>query len=355
MNSRSHIVRFLISWAMFCPSFVLLPASLSHAQAPKPKQATLGLYSSRHYDVDEKINKMFTDKTGITIQHIQMKEASHLVERIKAEGKATKADVVMTVDIGNIWRAASAGILADTDITAARQLVSNELQDPKGKWYAISQRARVIVYNKTKLKPDQVANYENLATPQFKGKVLIRSSNHVYNQSLVASFIKHLGKDKAETWVKGIASNLARKSEGGDTDQIRAVAAGVGDVAIVNSYYVVRLLKSKKPEDMAVVEKIGVVFPNQSDRGTHVNISGAAIAAHAPNKDSAIQFISFLLSPEVQTLYAEENGEFPVVKSVSLPTILAGLGNFKADTTSLASIGALTPEAVMITDRSTWR
>ena len=284
-----------------------------------------------------------------------MKEASHLVERIKAEGKATKADVIMTVDIGNIWRAADAGILAETDIPAAKQLVAKELQDPKGKWFAVSQRARVIVYNKTKLKPDQVATYESLATAQFKGKTLIRSSNHVYNQSLVASLVQHLGKAKAEAWVKGIAENLARKPEGGDTDQIKAVAAGVGDVAIVNSYYVVRLLKSEKPEDKAVVEKIGVVFPNQSDRGTHVNISGAAVAANAPHKDAAIQFISFLLSPEVQTLYAEENGEFPVVKSVKLPSVLANLGSFKADVTSLATIGALTPEAVMITDRSTWR
>lgn len=355
MKSMSHMAFTLTAWGLVVSSTLFSLASKSNAQAEKPNQTVLNLYSSRHYDVDEKINKMFTEKTGIVVQHVQMKEASQLVERIKAEGKATQADVVMTVDIGNIWRAADAGILADTDVPAAKQLVSKELQDPNGKWYAVSQRARVIVYNKNKLKPEQVASYESLATPQFKGKVLIRSSNHVYNQSLVASLVQHLGKDKAEAWVKGIADNLARKPEGGDTDQIKAVAAGVGDVAIVNSYYVVRLLKSEKPEDKAVVANIGVVFPNQSDRGTHVNISGAAIAANAPHKDAAIQFISFLLSPEVQKLYAEENGEFPAVKSVKLPTVLENLGSFKADTTSLATIGALTPQAVMITDRSTWR
>jgi iron(III) transport system substrate-binding protein len=354
MNLFPNTARKLTVFGMMVSTSIFSMASLSHAQAEKPKQV-LNLYSSRHYDVDEKINKMFTDKTGITVQHVQMKEASQLVERIKAEGKESQADVVMTVDIGNIWRAADAGILAETDIPAAKQLVSKELQDPKGKWYAISQRARVIVYNKAKVKPEQVPTYEALATPQFKGKALIRSSNHVYNQSLVASLIQHLGKEKAEAWVKGIAENVARKPAGGDTDQIKGVAAGVGDVAVVNSYYVARIMKSDKPEDKKIAEQIGVVFPNQTDRGTHVNISGAAVAANAPHKEAAIQYITFLLSPEVQALYAEENGEFPVVKSVKLPSELANLGSFKADTTSLASIGALTPEAVMITDRSTWR
>jgi iron(III) transport system substrate-binding protein len=355
MKSVPHIARMLLTVSLTLGSSLFATSSNAEAQTEQSKKGVLNLYSSRHYDVDEKINKMFTEKTGIAVQHIQMKEASHLVERIKAEGKATQADVVMTVDIGNIWRAADAGILAETEIPTAKKLISAELQDPKGKWYAVSQRARVIVYNKTKVKPEQVANYENLATPAFKGKVLIRSSNHVYNQSLVASFVQHLGKEKAEAWVKGIADNLARKPEGGDTDQIKAVAAGVGDVAIVNSYYLVRLLKSEKAEDKAVMEKIGVIFPNQKDRGTHVNISGAAVAANAPHKEAAMQYITFLLSPEVQALYAEENGEFPAVSSVGLPSVLASLGSFKADTTSLAKIGALTPEAVMITDRSTWR
>lgn len=314
----------------------------------------VNIYSSRHYDVDDTVHKAFTAKTGIKVQHVQVKEASQLVERVKYEGAKSEADVIMTVDIGNLWRADDAGILAAEQVPGATRQISAELRHPDGKWYAVSTRARVIVYRKDKVQPSEIAGYEDLADPKWKGRLLVRSSNHVYNQSLVASFLHHIGPDRTAQWVAKISENLARKPEGGDTDQIKGVAAGIGDVAIVNSYYVARIMKSTKPEDQAVAAKIGVVFPNQKDRGTHINVSGVAIAKHAPHRANAIKFVEFLLTDEVQALYAEENGEYPVTK-IALPRHLAVLGTFRPDTASLASIGAKTPEAVKIMDQSSWR
>ncbi len=340
--------------------FLLATTALTQGLAPSPAHAqsaqkVVNVYSSRHYDVDEQIHRLFTAKTGIQVQHVQIKEASHLIERVKAEGAKSQADAIMTVDIGNLWRAADAGILADTEIPDAAAVIAPSLRDGKGRWYAISQRARVLVYHRDRIKPEEIATYESLAEPKFAKRILVRSSNHVYNQSLIASLTHHLGKENAEAWVQGVAKNLARKPEGGDTDQIKAIAAGVGDVAIVNSYYVARLLRSTKQDDQKVMERIGVVFPNHKQRGTHVNVSGIGVAKHAPNRESAITFLKFLLTPEVQALYAQENGEYPVLTSVPLPEFLGKLGALRADTASLAAIGELTPTAVMMTDRSTWR
>ncbi len=332
-------------------SIFCLTAMSTTAVAADP---VVNVYSSRHYDVDETVIKAFTAKTGIKVQQVQVKEAAQLVERVKAEGAKSEADVILTVDIGNLWRADEAGILAAEKVPGADKQVSSELRHPEGKWYAVSTRARVIVFNKDKVKPTDLKNYEDLADPKWKGRVLVRSSNHVYNQSLVASFLHHEGAEKTTRWVTKIADNLARKPEGGDTDQIKAVAAGIGDLALVNSYYVARILKSTKPEDQQVAAKIGVIFPNQADRGTHVNVSGAAIAKHAPNKAHAVKFVEFLLSDEVQGLYALENGEYPVTK-VELPAHLKALGTFRSDTVSLATIGKKTPDAVKIMDQSSWR
>lgn len=340
--------------SLFSSIFYAAFAASSLATTGLAADEVVNVYSSRHYDVDDTVHKAFTAKTGIKVQHVQVKEASQLVERVKAEGAKSEADVIMTVDIGNLWRADDAGILAAEQVPGATKQVSAELRHPEGKWYAVSTRARVIVYNKDKVKPTEIASYEDLIDAKWKGRVLVRSSNHVYNQSLVASFLHHNGPEKTNQWVAKVSDNLARKPEGGDTDQIKAVAAGIGDVAIVNSYYVARIMKSTKPEDQAVAAKIGVIFPNQKDRGTHVNVSGAAIAKHAPHKANAIKFVEFLLSDEVQKLYAQENGEYPVTK-VALPAHLAALGTFRPDTASLATIGQKTPDAVKIMDQSSWR
>jgi iron(III) transport system substrate-binding protein len=336
-------------------SILLAFAAALAAQTATANERIVNVYSSRHYPVDEQIHAAFTQKTGIKVQHVQVKEAAQLIERVKAEGAGGSADVVVTADVGNLWRAEDAGILQPSEVPGGKEALAPELRHPQGLWYGLSQRARIIVYNKAKVKDGEVKSYEDLADPKWKGRVLVRSSSHVYNQSLIASLVQHLGEQKAAAWTGAIAGNLARKPEGGDTDQIKATAAGVGDVAIVNSYYLARLMRSKDAADQAVVAKLGYVFPNQNDRGTHVNLSGAGVAKHAKHPSEAAAYIAFLLTPEVQRLYATENGEFPTVTALAGETKLLPFAPFKADTTSLATIGKLTPVAVKLTDQSQWR
>jgi iron(III) transport system substrate-binding protein len=340
---------------MHAISILLAAAAAFAAPTATAEGRIVNVYSSRHYPVDEQIHAAFTQKTGIKVQHVQVKEAAQLIERVKAEGAGGSADVVVTADVGNLWRAEDAGILQPSEVPGAKEALAPELRHPQGLWYGLSQRARIIVYNKTKVKDGEIERYEDLADPKWKGRVLVRSSSHVYNQSLIASLVQHLGEQKAGAWTGAIAGNLARKPEGGDTDQIKATAAGVGDVAIVNSYYLARLMRSKDTADQAVVAKLGYVFPNQHDRGTHVNLSGAGVAKHSKHPGEATAYIAFLLTPEVQRLYATDNGEFPTVTSLKGEANLLPFAPFKADTTSLATIGKLTPVAVKLTDQSQWR
>lgn len=333
--------------------FVLAMAVLSAGRADA--EVVLNVYSSRHYPVDDEIHAAYSKTAGVKIQHVQIKEPMQLIERIKAEGAAGTADVVITADVGNLYRAEEAGILKADGVPMAKDLVPPELRHPAGLWYGLSQRARIIVFSKDKVQTGTIKNYEDLADPRWKGRLLVRSSTHVYNQSLIASLIKHLGEPKASAWTAAVAQNLARKPEGGDTDQIKAVAAGIGDVALANSYYLARLMRSKDQADRDVVAKVGYVFPNQEGRGTHVNISGAAVAKHSKNAAEAARFIAYLLTPEVQRRYALENGEFPVIASLKNEKDLLPFPAFKADTESLASIGQLTPIAVKLTDQSQWR
>jgi iron(III) transport system substrate-binding protein len=341
---------FLVLFSLLC---VVALEAVSFG-ANKSSQV-LNVYTSRHYDVDQDINELFFKQTGIRVQQVQIKEAAQLIERVKAEGSSSPADVIITVDVGNLWRAENAGILAKSNISQATERLSSNLRHPEGLWYALSQRARVIVYRKDKVKPEEVSSYEALVNPKWKGRVLVRTSNHVYNQSLVASMIFHEGKDKTKSWIDGVASNLARKPEGGDTDQIKAVALGVGDLALVNSYYVVRLMNSDKKEDQEVVSKIGVSFPTLGKNGTHINISGAGIAKNAPNRAAAEQYLSFLLSDEIQQKYTEVNGEYAASLSVAPSINLKKLPSKLFDAASLASIGSLTPEAIKLLDASKWR
>ncbi|MGK7921311.1 MAG: Fe(3+) ABC transporter substrate-binding protein [Trichodesmium sp.] len=314
----------------------------------------INLYSSRHYDTDQVLYDSFTKKTGIKVNLIEGK-GEELIERIKSEGANSPADVFITVDAGNLWRAQGQGILQPVSSSILNSKIPANLRSPENLWFGFSRRARVIMYNKDKVKPSELSTYEDLATDKWKGKIVIRSSSNIYNQSLVASLIEILGMSPTENWAKSFVSNFARPPEGNDTAQIKAVAAGIGDVGIANSYYLARLKRSTKAEDKAVAEKVGMFFPNQNGRGTHVNISGGGVVKTAPNKEGAIKFLEHLTSPEAQKIFSDGNNEYPVVAGVPVPSVLATFGDFKSDSTNVAIYGKLNPEAIKLMDRVGWK
>jgi len=317
-------------------------------------QQVVNLYTARHYDSDAKLYEAFTKQTGIKVNVVEG-DASQLIERLKAEGRNSPADVLMTVDAGRLWRAEEANVLQPIKSEVLEKAVPAHLRDEQGRWFGLSQRARVLVYAKDRVKPEQLSTYEDLADPKWKGRILVRSSSNVYNQSLAGALLTTHGEADVEKWARGIAGNLARAPQGGDTDQIKAVAAGEGDVAISNHYYLARLMASDKPEDKAVAAKVAVFFPNQGDRGTHMNISGAGVTAHAPNKQNAIRFLEFLVGAEAQRIFALGNYEFPVVAGAAVHPVVGEWGNFKQDRTSAAQFGRNNQKALMIMDRAGWR
>ncbi|UZQ53684.1 Fe(3+) ABC transporter substrate-binding protein [Trichothermofontia sichuanensis B231] len=314
----------------------------------------LNLYSARHYDTDEAIFASFTQKTGIRINLVEA-EADQLIERLQSEGVNSPADVLLTVDAGRLWRAQAAGLFQPVRSPILEAAIPANLREPTGLWFGFSRRARVIMYNREKVNPAQLSTYEDLANPRWRGKILVRSSNNVYNQSLTGAMLAVHGAAKTEEWARGLVANFARPPEGNDTAQIKAAAAGVGDIAIANTYYLVRLAASKNPEDRVVADKMRIFFPNQRDRGTHVNISGGGMAKHSPNPVAARQFLEHLASREVQELFAKGNYEYPVVTDVPLHPLLARYGNFKADTVSASVFGKNNAEALQIMDRAGWK
>ncbi|WP_207483437.1 Fe(3+) ABC transporter substrate-binding protein [Arenibaculum pallidiluteum] len=316
--------------------------------------AEVNVYSARHYDTDRALYDTFARNTGIKVNLIEGGE-DQLIERMRNEGANSPADVLITVDAGRLWRARDAGLLQPTKSAVIEEKVPAHLRDPEGYWTGVAKRARVIIYNKDKVQPSEITSYEGLADPKWKGRLLIRSSTNVYNQSLVGSMLAAHGEKKTEDWARGIVANLARPPQGGDTDQIKAVAAGEGDVAVSNTYYLARLLNSSKPEEKALGQKLGVVFPNQGDRGTHVNISGAGVAKSAPNRENAIKFIEYLVSPEAQKMFAGRSFEYPVVKGVEADATIASWGEFKEDQLNASIYGRNNAEALKITDRAGWK
>jgi len=325
---------------------VALPASA--------QEKVLNLYSSRHYQTDEALYENFTKKTGIKINRIEAAE-DPLIERMKNEGSRSPADVLITVDAGRLWRAEQAGLLQPIRSKVLEERIPGELRHPEGYWFAFSVRARPIWYVKGSVNPADIATYESLADPKLKGKICVRSSSNIYNLSLMSSMIASAGPEKAEAWAKGVAANMARPPKGGDTDQLTAMAAGECSVGIANTYYYVRLAKSSKPEERAASERIGVVFPNQKDRGAHVNISGAGVAKHAPHKENAILFLEYLASPEAQSYFANGNNEYPVAGAVKDNKELAALGTFKRDSVNVSLYGKNQGAAQMIYDRAGWK
>lgn len=316
---------------------------------------TLNLYSARHYKTDEALYGNFADLTGIKINRVDA-EPDPLIQRLRTEGDKSPCDVFITVDAGRIERAREMGLLQATDSPVLAKAIPAHLRDPDSTWFGFSKRARVFVFNKEKMQAATgPQTYEDLADPKWKGKVLIRSSGNIYNQSLTGSVLAANGPEKTEAWAKGVAANLARPPRGGDTDQIKAAAAGEGDVAVVNTYYFVNLMRSTKPEDKDLVAKLGVIFPNQANRGTHVNLSAGGIAKHAPNKQAAVKFLEYLVSPPAQKYFADGNSEYPVVASVELSPELKSLGAFKEDQLNARVFAQNNAEALKIMDRAGWK
>lgn len=322
-------------------------APLLHAQ-----ERVLNLYSSRHYQTDQALYDNFTKQTGIKVNLIEGGEDA-LIERIRNEGDKSPADVLITVDAGRLWRAEQLGLFQPVKSQALESRIPAAFRHPDGLWYGFSARARIIAYSRERVKAGDITRYEDLASPKWKGKICTRSGSHVYNLSLISSLVSHMGEAKAEEWAKAVASNLARAPKGGDTDQLKGVAAGECDIAISNTYYYVRLMKSDKRDERQIAEQVGVILPNQKDRGTHVNVSGGGVLKHAPHKDAAVRFLEYLANDQAQNYFANGNNEWPVVTSVKPDNPeLATLGKFKTDTLNLAAIGKNQPTAQKIADRA---
>jgi iron(III) transport system substrate-binding protein len=336
-------------------SHLLATLILGLAPAAFAQEKALNLYTSRHYQTDEALYQNFTKATGIKVNRIEAGDDA-IIERMKQEGVRSPADVLVTVDAGRLWRAEQAGLLQPAKSKILQERVPAELRHPDGLWYGFSLRARPIFYARGKVDPATVRNYEDLADPRHKGKVCIRSSSNVYNLSLMSSMIAAVGPEKAESWARGVVANMARQPKGGDTDQLVALAAGECDIAVANTYYFVRLMKSSKPAEKAAADKIGVVFPNQSGRGAHVNISGAGVAKHAPHRDAAVKFLEYLASPEAQAYFAGGNNEYPVVGKLDAANReLASLGEFRKDSLNVSLLGRNQAAAQQIYDRAGWK
>ena len=333
----------------------LLCAGSAHAQ-----DNVLNLYSARHYSTDEALYNDFTKATGIKINRVDADDAG-IIARLKAEGSASPADVILLVDAARLARGEQDGLFLPIkskllEDTIPASLRAQPTADGAAPWFGFSTRARVIVYDKMKVKPTEVDSYEKLADPQNKGKLCIRSGSHPYNLSLFGAVLEHMGPQKTEAWLKGLVDNMARAPKGGDTDQIKAVAAGECQIAVTNSYYLARLMRSSKPEDRTVAERVGVVFPNQSSWGTHVNIAGAAVARHAKHVDSATKFLEYLASPSAQNYFANGNNEWPVAKGLvtdnpALKAMTGGSGQFKSETIPVGAVGANQVKVQQMLDR----
>ena len=311
----------------------------------------INLYSARKEHLIKPLTDIFTINTGIKVNIITAK-AAQLHQRILREGKKSQADVLLTVDAGNLWRAKNENLLQQVTSDILNAKVKAKYKDPNNTWYGISLRARIIVYATERVEKNKLLGYRNLSNPIFKDRILIRSSSNIYNQSLIAHMISKYGMEDAEKWAKGLVSNLARDPAGGDRDQIKAVAAGEGDIAIVNSYYIAKMLDS---DNKTLFNSLSIYFPNDDIMGTHLNISGAAVLKNAPNVDNAIKFIEFLVSDEAQHIYANSNFEYPVVDGIEIPELLQNFGSYTEDNVLTSEYGKLSSEAIKLADRVGWK
>jgi iron(III) transport system substrate-binding protein len=310
----------------------------------------VNVYSARHYDTDLALYDDFTCETGIKVNRIEA-DADALLERIAAEGEFSPADLFITVDAGRLWRAEEAGVLAPVDSPVLATRIPANLRDPQNRWFGLTTRARIIIYNKAKGAPAGLATYEDLAKPEFKGRICMRSSSSIYNIALLASMIAHDGEAKAGEWAKGVVANLKRAPQGNDMSNIEAVAAGECDISLVNTYYLARF---DTPEKRKVLDGIGVIFPNQGTTGTHVNLSGAGVVKTAPNRENAVKFLEYLSSESAQKYLANGNNEYPAAKGIAPTSAVEALGAFKADPLPAAEIGRNQGRAVELYNAAGW-
>ncbi len=338
--------------AFLAAAFVL--AACGPAAETSGDGRVVNVYSARHYDTDQAMWDAFKAKTGIEVRVLQS-NADQLLERLRQEGDATQADLVVTVDGGALYRLAEAGVLQPVDTPALREAVPERMHDAENRWWAFSRRARVIAYRKDAVDPATLTSMNDLTAARFRGQICARSSTNTYNLSMLAARIARDGAPAALAWARGVRANFARDPEGGDIDQIRAVAAGACQVAIVNHYYYVRLAASQDPADQAVAAAVGLIFPDQTAGGTHVNVSGAGLSAHAQHRDEAVALLEFLVSPEAQEMIARDNDEFPVRAGVTLPPQLAALESFTEESVPLAALGQNQTEAAQIFEQAGWR
>ncbi|MCY9666516.1 Fe(3+) ABC transporter substrate-binding protein [Paenibacillus alginolyticus] len=329
-------------------------AEKAPAQTDNSKTLVVNVYTARTYAVDELLYNQFTQQTGIKVNVVKGK-AEELIERIKREGQSTEADLFVTVDGGILNRAKQSGILQSVKSSVVEQNVPQQFRDTDNQWIGLSARARVIVYSKDRVKPEQLSTYEDLASDKWKGKLLVNSSTVLYNQSLFASLIELNGEQKSEEWAKGIVNNMSRAPKGGDRDQAKAIVAGEGDVAIMNTYYVGLLLNSKDPEEVKVGNSIGVFFPNQATTGTHLNVSGAGLIKDSKNKENAVKLIEYLSGKEAQTQVSKENYEYPVNSTAQKAELLTTWGDFKAQQIDFAKLGMNNPKALEIYNKVGWK
>lgn len=326
---------------------VLTAAAISAPALANPALANdVNVYSYREPDLIKPLLEDFTKSTGIKVNFIYAKDG--LIERMQAEGANSPADVLLTPEFGLLTRAKDAGVTAASTAPELTAAIPPTLRDPDGHWFALTRRARVFYVSKDRVK-DTALTYEDLADPKWKGKICTRSGQHTYSVALVASMIANDGKEKAETWLTGLRDNLARKPAGGDRESVRDVQAGLCDIAIGNTYYMAAMLKN--PEQKPWADAVRIVFPNANDRGTHVNISGMALAAHAPNTENAAKLMAYLASPAAQKMYAEVNAEYPVVAGVEATGLVKSWGELKPDSLPLAEIARLRKEASELVDK----
>ena len=331
-------------------SILLLGGLTSLAKA----STEVNVYSARKEALIKPLLKQFTKETGIKVNLVTGK-ADALLKRLESEGRNTPADLLITTDAGRLHRALKANVLQPVKSETLSTIIPENYREPEGYWYGLSVRARPIFYVKAKVNKNELSSYETLTDKKFKGRICIRSSNNIYNQSLVASMIEANGAAATEKWAAGLVKNMARPPRGGDRDQIRAAASGQCDIAIANTYYFGAMLVGKKQKDKTAASKMELFWPNQSTRGTHVNISGAGVTKHAANRDNAVRLLEFLVNKESQKWYAETNYEYPVRDDVEVSALLKSWGTFKSDAINLSVLGKNNPEAVKLMDRAGWK
>ncbi|NIZ61959.1 Fe(3+) ABC transporter substrate-binding protein [Sedimentitalea sp. CY04] len=338
---------------MLKSSTILASALTAVVATSAAAEGELNLYSSRHYDTDERLYSDFEEATGITINRIEGK-ADELIARMEAEGANSPADILLTVDTSRLARAKNSGILQSIDSAVLEDKVPANLQDTDNQWFGFSQRARIIFFDKAEV-ANPPATYLDLAKPEYKGMVCIRSSTNTYNQTLLASIVTHHGEEAAKEWATGVVANMARDPQGGDTDQMRGIVSGECEISVANTYYFARSIRKEVKGLSAERDMLGWVFPSQDAEGAHMNLSGAGVAAHAPNKDNAIKFLEYLASPKAQEYFSNGNDEFPVVAGVDLAPSVAALGEFKADDVVLADVAKNIPVAQKIFNEVNWK